>query len=144
MMSPILHAPQLLMRTVWLGVITTPCTCGSGKSGQMLMLNVPPPVIAAQTFVAICACASSMSAVAAAAAGVPAAAVAVAVFSATFLASLATVAASAAAAAAVIPSQAGSPPIRTFGLGGPGTSGLPCTVGSVMRAAGPVGITDAP
>src|SRR6476659_4528340 len=110
--SPTRHAPHLLMRTVWLGVMTTPMPSGtrSFTIGQAFVLT-PDPVIALAVSAAASAVALARSACAAADATGPAAAAAAAcaVFSATFLAPAAIVAASAAAAAAVIPSHAGWP-----------------------------------
>ena len=116
------------MNTVWLGMVTTPIPSGtrSFTIGQAFML-APEPVIAAAVSDAAFAVASARSVCAFATAMGPAipAAATFAVLSATSLAPFAIVAASAAAAAAVNPSHAGTPPIKTFGLGGPGTSNPP-------------------
>ena len=124
--------------------MTAPGPCGgTGNGTGQMCLSAPVAAAAAETAEPIAAAAAdfvaSSAALAAGAPGVP--------WAAADAASADLIAASEAflaacnpdATAAGRPRHAGSPPMRTVGLPGPGDKGAPCAVGSDKRAAGPVG-----
>src|SRR5262245_28884587 len=144
--SPIRQAGRLLISTVCEPSITTPGPCGGiGKGVAQEWMSAPPaeleiilPIDAAEA-----AFTDSSAAFAAGAPGVPAAARVAASATLMAVSEICLAACNAPPTAPPTPLQAGSDPISTFRLPGPGpkTGGSGCTTLSVTLAAGPVGIT---